>query len=65
MSRSRSKGLGESRCCEKCGRCRVDEAGNYTCKGKVVIEGYMPSNEYYYCKGEAFKKAGGNDGENS
>lgn len=55
MSKKRkNKGLGVNKCCEVCNNCTIDEAGNYICNQKKVIEGYMPTEDYYWCKGEVF-----------
>lgn len=29
---------------------------NKACKDKTVIDGYMPTQDYYYCRGERFDR---------
>lgn len=41
--------------CENCTNCRCQE-DKYTCKDKTVIDGYMPMQDYYYCRGERFDR---------
>lgn len=41
--------------CENCTNCRCQE-DKYTCKDKTVIDGYMPTQDYYYCRGERFDR---------
>ena len=38
---------------EPCCRCQEDKC---TCEDKTVIDGYMPTQDYYYCRGERFDR---------
>nr|DAH21848.1 MAG TPA: hypothetical protein [Caudoviricetes sp.]DAW34831.1 MAG TPA: hypothetical protein [Caudoviricetes sp.] len=56
MSRRRNKHLSGHICCEQCNNCSGDDNGKYICNQKAVIEGYMPTDHYFWCKGELFRK---------
>ena len=53
MSRRRNKHLSEYTCCEQCSNSIADD-GTYICNKKKVIEGYMPTEDYFWCDGEMF-----------
>nr|DAI90257.1 MAG TPA: hypothetical protein [Caudoviricetes sp.] len=52
----KNKGLGVNKCCECCNNCTIYSGGTYICNKQKVIDGYMPTENYYWCKGEVFVK---------
>ena len=56
MGRRKRYNLSEHRCCEHCNNCTIDDNCNYICNQNAVIEGYMPTENYYWCGGKMFRK---------